>query len=99
MAKKLIIVESPAKARTIKSILGADFIVESSIGHIRDLPRSRFGIDVNNNFEPEYVTISGKQKVVNRLIKIGKTVRDIYLAADPDREGEAICRHLGYYPK
>lgn len=97
MAKKLIIVESPAKARTIKSILGADFIVESSIGHIRDLPRSRFGIDVNNNFEPEYVTISGKQKVVNRLIKIGKTVREIYLAADPDREGEAICRHLEYY--
>lgn len=97
MTKKLIIVESPAKARTIKSILGADFIVESSIGHIRDLPRSRFGIDVKNNFEPEYVTISGKQKVVNRLIKIGKSVQEIYLAADPDREGEAICRHLEFY--
>jgi DNA topoisomerase I len=97
MTKKMVIVESPAKARTIKSILGPDFIVESSVGHIRDLPRSRFGIDVKNNFEPEYVTISGKQKIVNRLVKAGKSVQEIYLAADPDREGEAICRHLHYY--
>lgn len=97
MTKKLIIVESPAKARTIKSILGADFTVESSVGHIRDLPRSRFGIRVEENFEPEYVTISGKQKIVNRLIKAGKTADEIFLAADPDREGEAICWHLHHY--
>ncbi len=97
MSKKLIIVESPAKARTIKSILGADFTVESSIGHIRDLPRSRFGIRVEDNFEPEYVTISGKQKVVNQLIKAGKAADEIFLAADPDREGEAICWHLQHY--
>ncbi len=97
MSKKLIIVESPAKARTIKSILGADFTVESSVGHIRDLPRSRFGIRVEDNFEPEYVTISGKQKVVNRLIKAGKAADEIFLAADPDREGEAICWHLKHY--
>ncbi|MBN1880417.1 type I DNA topoisomerase [bacterium] len=97
MTKKLIIVESPAKARTIKSILGPDFIVESSVGHIRDLPRSRFGIRIEDNFEPEYVTISGKQKIVNRLIKAGKSAEEIYLAADPDREGEAICWHLKHY--
>jgi len=97
MTKKLLIVESPAKARTIKKILGPDFIVESSVGHIRDLPRSRFGIDIENNFEPEYVTISGKQKVVSKLKKASKDVSEIYLAADPDREGEAICWHLQHY--
>ncbi len=97
MTKKMIIVESPAKARTLKSILGNDYIVESSVGHIRDLPKSRFGISIDQNFEPEYVTISGKLKIVNRLIKAGKTVDEIYLAADPDREGEAICHHLNYY--
>lgn len=97
MAKKLIIVESPAKARTLKTILGSDFTVESSVGHIRDLPRSRFGIDIKKDFQPEYVTISGKQKVVNRLKKVGKDMDEIYLAADPDREGEAICWHLQHY--
>lgn len=97
MAKKLVIVESPAKARTIKKILGPDFLVESSVGHIRDLPRSRFGIDLKNNYEPEYVTISGKQKVVSKLKKASKGVKEIYLAADPDREGEAICWHLQHY--
>jgi DNA topoisomerase I len=99
MTKKMIIVESPAKARTLKNILGDNYIVESSVGHIRDLPKSRFGIRIDDNFEPEYVTISGKLKVVNRLIKAGKTVDEIYLAADPDREGEAICHHLNYYLK
>ncbi|HPQ40113.1 MAG TPA: type I DNA topoisomerase, partial [bacterium] len=97
MAKKLIIVESPAKARTLKTILGSDFQVESSVGHIRDLPRSRFGVNVEKDFQPEYVTISGKQKVVNRLKKVGREMDEIYLAADPDREGEAICWHLQHY--
>ncbi len=97
MGKKLIIVESPAKARTIGNILDKNYIVESSVGHIRDLPRSRFGVDVNNHFVPEYVTISGKQKVIAKIQKASKQVDEIYLAADPDREGEAICWHLMHY--
>ncbi len=97
MGKKLIIVESPTKARTLSSILGNEYIIESSVGHIRDLPKSRFGVDVDQGFVPEYVTISGKQKVVETIRKAGQNVDEIYLAADPDREGEAICWHLMHY--
>ena len=97
MSKKVIIVESPAKARTIANILKNEFTVLSSVGHIRDLPKTRFGVDVNNDFDPEYVTISGKKKVIENIRKECRDADQIYLAADPDREGEAICWHLSYY--
>ncbi|NQU41119.1 MAG: type I DNA topoisomerase [Lentisphaerae bacterium] len=95
MGKKLVIVESPAKAKTINKILGKDFIVESSMGHIRDLPVKSLGVDVDDNFQPKYVLIKGRRKVADRLKKIAKEVDAIYLAPDPDREGEAIAWHLG----
>lgn len=94
MPKSLVVVESPAKARTIKKILGTDFIVDSSVGHIRDLPKKDLGVDVENNFAPKYVLIHGKGKVVKEIQEKAKKVDCIYLAADPDREGEAICWHL-----
>ncbi len=97
MSKKVIIVESPAKARTIGKILGPEFAVVSSIGHVRDLPKTRFGINVDSDFTPEYVTISGKRKVVENIRTVSRDSDVIYLAADPDREGEAICWHLSYY--
>ncbi len=97
MTKKLLIVESPAKARTIGNILESDFIVLSSVGHIRDLPKTRFGVDIPNNFAPEYVPINGKQKVIDKIRKSAREVDEIYLAADPDREGEAICWHISHY--
>ena len=94
MPKSLVVVESPAKAKTIKKILGTDFIVDSSVGHIRDLPKKELGVDVENNFKPKYVLIHGKGKVVKNIQEKAKEVDCIYLAADPDREGEAICWHL-----
>ena len=94
MSKSLVIVESPAKAKTIKKILGRDYIVESSIGHIRDLPTKELGVDIDNAFTPKYVLIRGKGKVVKSLQDEARKVDNIYLAADPDREGEAICWHL-----
>ena len=94
MPKSLVVVESPAKARTIKKILGKDYIVESSVGHIRDLPRKELGVDIENAFTPKYVLIRGKGKVVKSLQTEAGKVDNIYLAADPDREGEAICWHL-----
>ena len=94
MAKSLVVVESPAKAKTIKKILGRDFLVASSVGHIRDLPRKELGVDVENAFTPKYVMIRGKGKVVKSLQTQARKVDNIYLAADPDREGEAICWHL-----
>ena len=97
MTKKMIIVESPAKARTIERILKGNYRVESSVGHIRDLPKTRFGIDLEHEFQPEYVTISGKKKVIDQIQKAAKSVDEIYLAADPDWEGEAICWHLSHY--
>jgi DNA topoisomerase-1 len=96
--KKLLIVESPAKAKTIKKILGRDFTVKASVGHIRDLKHGRgkkaFGIDIENNYEPDYGIIKGKEKTVNELQKAASEVDEIYLAPDPDREGEAIAWHL-----
>ena len=99
MAKNLVIVESPAKAKTINKYLGKDFIVMASIGHIKDLPSKGLGVDVQNNFEPEYEIIPdtrkrNNKKIVSDLKKTAKTATAIYLAADPDREGEAICQHL-----
>ena len=94
MSKSLVVVESPAKAKTIKKILGKDYIVESSVGHIRDLPKKDLGVDIENAFEPKYVLIRGKGKVVKSLQSEARKVDNIYLAADPDREGEAICWHL-----
>ena len=94
MAKSLVVVESPAKAKTIKKILGNNYIVDSSVGHIRDLPKKELGVDVENNFKPKYVMIHGKTKVVKAIQEQAKKVDKIYLAADPDREGEAICWHL-----
>ena len=94
MPKSLVVVESPAKAKTIKKILGRDYIVESSVGHIRDLPPKELGVDIENAFTPKYVLIRGKGKVVKSLQSEARKVDNIYLAADPDREGEAICWHL-----
>jgi DNA topoisomerase-1 len=99
MAKNLVIVESPAKAKTINKYLGKDFIVKASIGHIKDLPSKGLGVDVLNNFEPEYEIIPdtkkrNNKKIVADLKKTAKEASAIYLAADPDREGEAICQHL-----
>ena len=96
MAKYLLIVESPAKAQTIKKILGSNYTVEASMGHIRDLPKSKLGINIENDFEPEYINIRGKASLINSLKKDAKDAKKIYLATDPDREGEAIAWHLAY---
>lgn len=90
----LVIVESPAKAKTIKKYLGKDFEVVASMGHIRDLPKSKFGVDVENNFEPHYINMRDKSDVIKELKKQAKKSDTIYLATDPDREGEAISWHL-----
>ena len=94
MAKGLVIVESPAKAKTIQKYLGSGFEVEASLGHVKDLPKSNLGVDVENNFEAEYQVIPGKEKILARLKKLAKGADAIYLAPDPDREGEAIAWHL-----
>ena len=96
MADKLIIVESPAKANTIKKFLGGSTKVVASMGHIRDLPKSKMGIDIEHNFEPEYINIRGKATLINSLKKDAKDAKKVYLATDPDREGEAIAWHLAY---
>jgi DNA topoisomerase-1 len=94
MAKSLVVVESPAKAKTISKYLGKNFIVKASVGHIKDLPKSKLGVDVEDDFTPQYAVIPGKSKIVKELRSAAKGIKDIYLAADPDREGEAICQHL-----
>ena len=94
MADKLIIVESPAKANTIKKFLGGSTKVVASMGHIRDLPKSKLGINVENDFEPEYINIRGKGDLIKSLKKDARTAKKVYLATDPDREGEAIAWHL-----
>jgi DNA topoisomerase-1 len=94
LAKGLVIVESPAKAKTIQKYLGKGFTVEASLGHVKDLPKSTLGVDVENDFETEYVVIPGKEKVVAKLKKLAQGMDTIYLAPDPDREGEAIAAHL-----
>ncbi|MBO5551561.1 MAG: type I DNA topoisomerase, partial [Lachnospiraceae bacterium] len=94
MAKNLVVVESPAKVKTIKKFLGSNYQVVASMGHVRDLPKSQMGIDVDNDFEPKYITIRGKGDLLASLRKEVKKADRIYLATDPDREGEAISWHL-----
>lgn len=94
MAKSLIIVESPAKTKTLKNFLGTDFAVEASMGHVRDLPQKKIGVDVKNDFQPTYVPLEDRGDVLKKLISAAKGVKTIYLASDPDREGEAIAWHL-----
>ena len=94
MAKNLVIVESPAKANTIKKILGKDFEITASNGHIRDLPKTKIGVDVENNFAPSYITIKGKGDITKKLKDLAKKADKIYLASDMDREGEAIAWHI-----
>ena len=94
MANKLVIVESPAKAKTIGKFLGRGYKVEASQGHVRDLPKSQIGVDVDNNFEPKYITIRGRGEILGKIRKEARSANRIYLATDPDREGEAISWHL-----
>lgn len=94
--KKLVIVESPAKAKTIEKYLGRTYKVVASLGHIRDLPKSQMGVDVDNDYEPKYISIRGKGDVIKSLKKDAKKASKIYLAADPDREGEAIAWHVSH---
>ena len=91
---KLVIVESPAKAKTIGKFLGSGYKVEASMGHVRDLPKRSLAIDVANDFAPTYETIKGKEKLVEKLRADAASAQDVYLATDPDREGEAISWHL-----
>src|ERR1700733_6761918 len=94
MSKSLVIVESPKKARTIGKILGRDFEVKSTVGHVRDLPRNKLGVNVRKNFEPLYEILPDKQTTVDELREAARTADHVYLAPDPDREGEAIAWHL-----
>ncbi|MFQ5560736.1 MAG: type I DNA topoisomerase, partial [Nitrospinota bacterium] len=94
MSKKLIIVESPAKASTIKKYLGSGYQVKASVGHVKDLPKSKLGVDVEKDFSPVYLTIKGKKKVLQELSSCAKKAEKVYLAPDPDREGEAIAWHI-----
>lgn len=94
MAKKLVIVESPTKAKTIGKILGSNYKVIASVGHLRDLPKSKMGIDIENNFEPEYISVRGKGDIIKQIKKEAKASDKVLLATDPDREGEAISWHI-----
>lgn len=94
MAKSLVIVESPTKAKTIRKFLGRKYEVKASMGHVRDLPRSQFGVDVENDYQPKYITIRGKGSILQELRKSAKNAEQVLLATDPDREGEAIAWHL-----
>lgn len=94
MPKSLVIVESVAKTKTINRILGKDYVVKASVGHVKDLPKNRLGVDVENGFEPEYITIKGKGKILQELRKLARSSDQVFIATDPDREGEAIAYHL-----
>ena len=96
MYKNLVIVESPTKAKTVSKMLGSDYKVVASVGHIRDLPKSKMGIDIDNNFEPEYINVRGKASKIKELKELYKNSKNVYLATDPDREGEAISWHIAY---
>ena len=97
--KNLVIVESPAKAKTIEKYLGRNYKVMASVGHIRDLKKSTMSIDFDNNYEPEYINIRGKGPLINDLKKEAKKAKQVFLASDPDREGEAISWHLTKSPR
>src|SRR4030043_1211814 len=94
MSKGLIVVESPAKVKTLQKFLGGDYVIKASVGHIKDLPEDELGVDLQKDFQPRYVTISGKGKILRELKKASKDVKNIYLGPDPDREGEAIAWHI-----
>ena len=94
MSKGLIVVESPAKVKTLQKFLGGDYVIKASVGHIKDLPEGELGVDLEKDFLPQYVTISGKGKIIRELKKASKEVKNIYLGPDPDREGEAIAWHI-----
>jgi DNA topoisomerase-1 len=94
MGKKLLIVESPAKAKTIQKYLGKDFVVKASMGHVVDLPEKEFGVDIEKGFKPKYTTIKGKSKLLKEIKEAAKKSQEVYLATDPDREGEAISWHI-----
>src|SRR3989338_8560988 len=94
MSKSLVIVESPAKGKTISKFLGSDFEVVSSMGHLIDLPHSKMGVDVDNGFKPEYTVVKGRKKILGEIKNKAKDKSKIFLATDPDREGEAISWHL-----
>ena len=96
MAENLVILESPSKAKTVGAFLGKKYKVVASVGHLRDLPKSRIAIDFDNNFEPQYMNIRGKADIINELKKAAKAAKNVYLATDPDREGAAISWHLAY---
>jgi DNA topoisomerase-1 len=96
VAQNLVIVESPAKAKTIKKFLGKGYNVEASMGHVRDLPKSQLGVDIENDFEPKYITIRGKGEIIKKLKKEAQNANRVYLATDPDREGEAISWHIAH---
>ena len=99
MAKNLVIVESPAKSRTLTRFLGKDFTILSTVGHLVDLPKSKLGVDPENNFQPDYTVVKGKEKILAELKKAAKKVDNVYLAPDPDREGEAIAWHVANHLK
>ena len=92
--KSLIIVESPSKAKTINKFLGDEYKVAASVGHIIDLPKSRFGVNIESGFKPEYIRIKGKEKIISELKENAKKSGRIFIATDPDREGEAIAYHI-----
>ena len=92
--KKLVIVESPSKAHTISKFLGSSYKVVASVGHVRDLPKSKLGVDIEKDFEPEYINIRGKASLIKELKKDAAASKEVFLATDPDREGEAIAWHL-----
>ena len=96
MAKptNLVIVESPSKAKTIGKYLGPDYLVKASMGHLRDLPKSKMGVDLERDFTPEYIPVRGKEELIKELRKAADQAQTVYLATDPDREGEAISWHL-----
>lgn len=96
MGQKLVIVESPAKAKTIGKYLGKNYVVKASMGHVRDLPKSQLGVDIDNEYTPKYITIRGKGELLDKLRKEAKKSEKVYLATDPDREGEAISWHLSH---
>ncbi|MBU1085472.1 toprim domain-containing protein, partial [Patescibacteria group bacterium] len=93
---KLVIVESPTKAKTLSRFLGSEYKIEASMGHVRDLPKSKLGVDTENNFEPDYEVVKGKSKIIAKLRKEAKGAGEIILATDQDREGEAIAFHVQY---
>ena len=94
MGKSLLVVESPTKMKTLSKFLGKDYVIKATYGHIKDLPKSKLGVDIEKGFTPQFLTVKGKTKVVDELKKVGKDAEKILIGSDPDREGEAIAFHV-----